>query len=340
MRFQWNDAQPPAGRSWRFNREVLDQLEQEGRIFRPIDSSTPKLKIYATERNGVEIGTIWADIPRLAPASQENVGYPTQKPLGLMERLVLLGSNPGEIVFDPMCGTGTCLVAAQRHNRSWIGSDDSAKAIEISVVRIRREFGIEQPVLTSANLMVIPPQTIKLKRIALSLEDSPLGTKLEFIFNHEVPIEETQHFEFKEIKSTAGAVDSIVNASDEYAVAFLNSEGGRIFWGIRDKDRVVVGVPLDYAQRDKVRRDVTAKLNQIEPKINPSQFRIEVHAVRDEQGVSMPDLYVVELVVPSPNSKDPYYTGGGEAWVKVDGGKQKLKGIGLTEFIKEKLRNH
>jgi predicted HTH transcriptional regulator len=139
----------------------------------------------------------------------------------------------------------------------------------------------------------------------------------------------------KEIRG-GNPVNSIVNASDEYAVAFLNSEGGRIYWGIRDLDRVVIGVRLNYEQRDRVRRDVTSKLNQIEPRVDPSQYRIEVHEILDEFGSRIPDLCVVELVVPAANSRDPYFTEGGEAWVKVDGGKQKLKGVVLTEFIKSR----
>jgi len=75
-------------------------------------------------------------------------------------------------------------------------------------------------------------------------EDLISGGGMEFILNHQVPVEETRHFEFKEIKSAIGAVDNIVNTSDEYAVAFLNSEGGRIYWGIRDVDRTVVGIHL------------------------------------------------------------------------------------------------
>jgi predicted HTH transcriptional regulator len=132
-------------------------------------------------------------------------------------------------------------------------------------------------------------------------------------------------------------VDTIVNTWDEYAVAFLNSEGGRIYWGVRDRDRVVTGVRRSYHDRDRIRRDVSAKLNQIEPRIDPSQYRIEIHGVDDEHGTNVPDICVVELVVPASNTPEPYYTGGGEAWVKVDGNKQKLRGIALTDFIKRRM---
>ncbi len=165
----------------------------------------------------------------------------------------------------------------------------------------------------SDSLSEMPIRPTAFKRVVVSLDDFALLEQPEFVLNHAVCIEETRHFEFKEVKSSTGAVENIVNASDEYAVAFLNSEGGRIFCGIRDKDRVVVGVRLDYGQRDKLRRDVSAKINQIEPSVDPSRYRIEIHPVRDEHGTDVPDLCVVELVVPGGASDEPYYTGGGEA---------------------------
>ena len=82
------------------------------------------------------------------------------------------------------------------------------------------------------------------------------------------------------------------------------------------------------------------KLNQIEPRVDPSLYRIEIHEVRDEHGVAVPDLGVVEMVVPASHSASPFFTGGGEAWVKVDGGKQKLKGVALTEFIRSRIKKN
>ncbi|MBZ5586835.1 MAG: ATP-binding protein, partial [Acidobacteriia bacterium] len=174
------------------------------------------------------------------------------------------------------------------------------------------------------------------KPVAVRLKDFETAGQLHFVLNQPVTIEETRHFEFKEITG-GNPVHSIVNTADEYAVAFLNSEGGRIYWGIRDKDRIAVGVRLSYADRDKVRRDVTAKLNEIDPHIDPSQYRIEIHGIRDELGSKIPDLCIVELVVPEPKLPGPYYTGGGDAWVKVDGNKQKLRGSALTAYIKNKF---
>jgi len=341
LQFEWKGVMPSKGQSWRFDLETLQQLDRDGRIYQSGKGRIPKLKIFLNENEGVEVGTIWIDIPYLSPASKENTKYPLQRPLGVLERLLHKGSNEGEIVLDPFCGSGTTIVAAERHQRRWIACDTSKEAIEITTKRLIREFGQTQPtkfvVGDADSLSHITAKRADFKRVAVRIDDFVSIGQLEFILNHEVPIEETRHFEFKEIRSPAGAVDSIVNTSDEYAVAFLNSEGGRIFWGIRDKDRIVVGVRLSYQERDKVRRDVSAKLNQIEPRVDPSKYRIEIHEVRDEHGQKVPDICVVEMVVPVSDTFGPYYTGGGDAWVKVDGNKQKLRGIALTAFIKQRL---
>jgi hypothetical protein len=249
-------------------------------------------------------------------------------------------SSAGDVVLDPFCGSGTTLVAAQRHQRRWIGCDISAEAIELTAKRLFQE--LPEPTATSFNLadqetlQQVPTKPLHHGRpVAVRLKDFQTAGQLHFVLNQPVVIEETRHFEFKEITG-GNPVHSIVNTADEYAVAFLNSEGGRIYWGIRDNDRIAVGVRLSYTDRDKIRRDVTAKLNQIDPHLDPSQYRIEIHGILDELGSKIPDLCIVELVVPEPKLPGPYYTGGGDAWVKVGGNKQKLKGSALTAYIKNK----
>ena len=83
--------------------------------------------------------------------------------------------------------------------------------------------------------------------------------KQKFIINQPVSIEETLYHEFKEVKGP-NAVKAITNTADEYVVAYLNSDGGSTYWGIRDSDRIVVGVPLNFKQRDELNKVVTSKL--------------------------------------------------------------------------------
>ena len=163
-------------------------------------------------------------------------------------------------------------------------------------------------------------------------------TQIRFIQEQPVPFEETRFYEFKEIRGRNPA-DSITNTSDEYTVAFLNRDGGRVFWGITDSDRITAGVNLNDQQRDEVRRKVSEKLWAIRPSISDENWQLEFHHVYDLQGETVEDLWVIELVVPPPQEKDIFYTNSGELFVKTEGGKQKLLGPQVTEFIRGRLQD-
>ena len=122
-------------------------------------------------------------------------------------------------------------------------------------------------------------------------------TQIRFVQDQPVPLEETLLCEFKEVKGR-NPTGSITNTSDEYAVAYLNREGGRILWGVRDSDRITVGVTLDERQRDEVRRKVSEKLGSITPPISIEDWQLELHPVYDLHGETIEDLRVIELVVP------------------------------------------
>ena len=174
--------------------------------------------------------------------------------------------------------------------------------------------------------------------IATDADNLSEPTQIRFVLDQPVPFEETRFYEFKEIKGGKPA-DSITNIADKYAVAFLNLEGGRIFWGIRDSDRITVGVPLDERQRDEVRRKVSEKLWGIRPPISDQDWAFEFHQVYELQGNPIEDLWVVELVISPQQEKEVFYTNSGELFVKTPGGKQKLLGPQVTEFILGRLQN-
>lgn len=152
-----------------------------------------------------------------------------------------------------------------------------------------------------------------------------------FVLNQPMQIEERRYTEFKEIKGS-NPVDSIKHTADEYAVALLNKEGGSIFWGIRDTDRVVIGVRLDYQQKDEIRRVVSNKLAQIQPHFPVSLFNLDFHSVRDERGKDIKELWIFEADIPGGSQTELYATGSGEVHVKTDGGKQKL---GYLQIVAE-----
>jgi mRNA-degrading endonuclease toxin of MazEF toxin-antitoxin module len=165
---------------------------------------------------------------------------------------------------------------------------------------------------------------------------SPAVIKQRFVLNAVVPFEEDRRHEFKEITSARPA-NVIKNAADEYAVAFLNSEGGRIFWGIRDSDRTVTGVKLTPAERDEVRKEVVGKVAGIQPHVDIVQLRLEFHEVLEDRAI-VADLFVVELSVPRGEPTTMHFTSGGDAFVRLDGVKLKLKGPQIQQWILGRMR--
>jgi site-specific DNA-methyltransferase (adenine-specific) len=123
--FEWRGTRPPPHRSWGASVERLEQWYAEGRILLKKDG-TPRLdglKVYLDEEKGKQVGTVWTDIDRVKNTAGERLGYPTQKPLALLERIIEASTNPGDVVLDPFCGCGTTIEAAQRLDREWIGID-------------------------------------------------------------------------------------------------------------------------------------------------------------------------------------------------------------------------
>lgn len=140
--------EPPKGSHWRFSQEKIDQYVSEGRIFFT-PNGFPRYKRYLDEMPGMPIQDIWADkeVQPVVSWSKEGLGYDTQKPLALLERIINASSNEGDIVLDPFCGCGTAVVAAQKLNRKWIGIDITHLAIDLMRVRLKDSFNIKAEVI-------------------------------------------------------------------------------------------------------------------------------------------------------------------------------------------------
>jgi len=130
-------------RYWRYSREKMEQLEAAGRLVYS-KSGMVYEKRYLDESKGVAVQDLWADIEMLRgiSGSGERLGYPTQKPLSLLERVILSSSNPGDWVLDPFCGCGTAIAAAQKLERHWIGIDVTHLAISLQKYRLQDAFNI------------------------------------------------------------------------------------------------------------------------------------------------------------------------------------------------------
>ena len=150
MMYEWKGHESPQ-KGWRYSLETMTKLDEEGRVWYPTDRSgipdttkRPRLKRYLNEQEGGVMGTVWTDISPLNSQAQERLGYPTQKPVALLERILNASSNPGDVVLDPFCGCGTTVHAAQKLGRRWIGIDVTHLAIGLIEKRLRDAFeGVE-----------------------------------------------------------------------------------------------------------------------------------------------------------------------------------------------------
>jgi len=124
-------------RYWRHKQEKMQKLYEAGRIVQMSPGAVPMYKRYLDENKGVPLTDWWEDIKYIHASSAERLGYPTQKPVALLERIVSLSSNPNDVVLDAFCGCGTALVAAQNLGRQWIGIDVSPTACRVMAKRLR-----------------------------------------------------------------------------------------------------------------------------------------------------------------------------------------------------------
>ena len=138
-RFGSRVIEPPTGRHWMFDQPGVDRLMAEGRIIFS-SGDRPRLKTYLKDLPGVAVRDIWTDIEPLNAAAAERLGYPTQKPESLLDRIIRASSNEGDTVLDPFCGCGTTIAAAQKLNRRWIGIDITNLAISLIRSRLTDTF--------------------------------------------------------------------------------------------------------------------------------------------------------------------------------------------------------
>jgi DNA modification methylase len=127
-------------RYWRYSKAHMEQMIAEGRVVQPRPGAVPREKRYLDRSQGVAVGDIWTDIPPINSQAQERLGYPTQKPLALLERIISASSNEGDLILDPFCGCGTTVHAAQKLNRRWIGIDVTHLAIHLIQRRLKDAF--------------------------------------------------------------------------------------------------------------------------------------------------------------------------------------------------------
>jgi len=131
--YEWHGVKPPNGRYWAYSKENMEKFEKEGRIYFS-DKGKPYLKQYLDEMPGNSVDELWFNC--VFKSKDERIGYPTQKPIALMERIIKCASEEGDIIMDGFVGGGTTVVVADKLNRQWIGIDQSVQAIKVTEMRL------------------------------------------------------------------------------------------------------------------------------------------------------------------------------------------------------------
>jgi len=131
-------------RVWRWTKERMQDAYEKGLVVQTKPGAVPALKRYLDEQEGNPVDSVWTDIPPIQAHAEERLGYPTQKPLALLDRIIKASSNPNDIVLDAFCGCGTALVAAENLGRQWIGIDVSPTACRVMAKRLRDVCGMKE----------------------------------------------------------------------------------------------------------------------------------------------------------------------------------------------------
>ncbi len=178
--FEWRGTRPPAHRSWGASLEQLEKWWDEGRILKRQDGSPRMdgLKIYLDETKGKPVGTNWYDIDRIGNTSGERLGYPTQKPEALLERIIRASSNEGDVILDAYCGCGTTVAVAERLKRKWIGIDITYQSIALILKRLEDRYPADWPAIEADILLDGVPRDLASAQALANRKDDK--TRKEF----------------------------------------------------------------------------------------------------------------------------------------------------------------
>ena len=134
--YEWNGIT----KVWRYPKQRMQELHDLGRLHYT-RTGNPEYIRFLDEGRGTPVSDVWTDIAPINSQAKERVGYPTQKPLALLDRIIRTSSNPNDVVLDPFCGCATACIASEKAERHWAGIDLSPKAADLVIQRAEREIG-------------------------------------------------------------------------------------------------------------------------------------------------------------------------------------------------------
>ncbi len=268
-------------RVWRWTRERMQQAWEEGRVVVPEEGGVVRYKRYLDEMSGTPIKDVWYDIEHLHGSSHEYLGYQTQKPESLLERIIRAASNEGDLVLDPFCGCGTAVAVAERLQRRWIGIDITYLAIGLIRKRLQDSFGRE----------LAPYEEIGIPR------DVPSAERLFQLDPFQFECWALAAVGARSARDKRGAdrgIDGVMNLRDEYNSEYkkiiLQVKGGHVgvsqirdLQGVLEREKAEIGVFLTLKRPTRQMREEAAAAGAlIEAQFPQHRFpRLQILTVED-----------------------------------------------------------
>ena len=243
---------------WRCPIETMLRYEKEDKIYYT-KNGTPRLKQYLNEMEGVQCTSVWTDLAPINSQSPERLGYPTQKPLALLERIISASSNEGDIVADFFCGCGTTIAAAQKLNRQWLGADISHLAVRLITKRLTETYGLG--IKHNIKIHGMPKDVASARELAQNVE----GGRISF---QDWAIEVMLNGVVNEKKTADGGYDGYLtfNSHAGKQFALIETKSGKLtvknlreFVHVIDKEKAALGVFVCFAENVTREMAKTAK---------------------------------------------------------------------------------
>lgn len=276
-------------RYWRYSKENMQRLVEEGRIVQTKPGAVPAYKRCLDEMPGVPLQDLWTDIPPLSGQAAEGLGYPTQKPEALLDRIIKTSTNEADVVLDSFCGCGTAVAAAQRLNRRWIGVDITHLATNLIKSRLHDAFG------NSAKYIVRGEPTTLSGAEELAMQD-----KYEFQ-NWALGLVKARKGDIK--KGADGGIDGKLlfhdDASGKTKQILISVKGGNIALSmVRDlawvveREKAAIGVFITLKEPTKpMRMEAASAGTYYSPGWNKTYPKLQILTVKellDGKGIAYP----------------------------------------------------
>ncbi len=265
--YEWRGIKPYKGRYWAYSRTNMEQFEKDGRLVYT-KSGMPSYKRYLDEMPGIPLQDVWTDIPPINAQAKERLGFPTQKPEALLERIIRASSNEGDLVLDPFCGCGTALNVAERLKRRWIGIDITHLAITLIKERLKDTFGDD----------LAPYEVVGEPADLLSAEALALANRHQFEWWALGKVAARPAQDKK--KGADSGIDGVIHFSDDNSGKFkkvviqvksghVNAAHIRDLKGVLEREQAPIGALLTLKPPTKPMREEAAAAGFYEPEFFP-----------------------------------------------------------------------